>query len=99
MGVDHSTVAYNGVERNAGGILLTDETAPNHDNVITRNTVGDNAFDCGITLASHPPYPSTVPKPFGAFHNTISENNSFLTPLELRAAERELACSHPLLAT
>ena len=32
MGVDHSTVADNVVERNAGGILVTDETAANHDN-------------------------------------------------------------------
>jgi len=53
--VHHSTVANNIVNHNAGGILLTDETGPNHDNVITSNEVTENGFDCGITLASHRP--------------------------------------------
>jgi nitrous oxidase accessory protein NosD len=78
IGVDHSTVANNLVEHNAGGILVSDETAPNHDNAITRNSVKDNAYDCGITVASHKAYvkSGTPPLAFGIFHNTISENDS-----------------------
>ena len=79
MGVDHSIISGNQVEKNAGGILVTDETAATHDNAITRNTVQNNDLDCGITLASHPPYVKSgpTPAPFGVFHNTISENDSF----------------------
>lgn len=51
--VTHSTVSNNLVDHNAGGILVSDDTGPNHDNFITGNTVQDNPFDCGITLASH----------------------------------------------
>jgi hypothetical protein len=78
MGVDHSTVADNLVERNSGGILVSDETAPNHDNAITHNLVRDNAFDCGITLASHGAYvkTGTAPLAFGMYHNTVSGNES-----------------------
>lgn len=78
MGVDHSIVAFNLVEDNSGGILVSDETAPNHDNVITKNTVQNNAYDCGITLASHAAYvrSGTPPLAFGVSHNTISDNDS-----------------------
>jgi hypothetical protein len=78
MGVDHSVVAGNFVHHNAGGILISDETAANHDNVITRNTVQDNAYDCGITLASHGAYAKSgpTPQPFGIYHNTVSDNDS-----------------------
>lgn len=75
MGVDHSTVSANQVQSNSGGILLTDETAPNHDNLITGNTVVDNPYDCGITLASHPQAaPLTAPQ--GVYHITVSGNTS-----------------------
>jgi hypothetical protein len=53
-GVDNAQVSNNDVEHNAGGILLTDEAAATHDNVIANNRVLDNHTDCGITLASHP---------------------------------------------
>ena len=78
MGVDHSTISENTVEDNSGGILISDETAPNHDNVITKNMVRDNAYDCGITMASHSAYvkTGTAPLAFGISHNTISENVS-----------------------
>jgi nitrous oxidase accessory protein NosD len=78
MGVDHSTVADNLVEHNSGGILISDETAVNHDNAITHNVVQDNAYDCGITLASHGAYvkSGTPPLAFGIYHNTISDNES-----------------------
>ena len=78
-GVDHSTVANNTSENNSGGILLSDDTGPTNANVIQGNEVQDNPFDCGITLASHPPAAITgspLPSPFGVFDNTIANNES-----------------------
>ncbi len=76
-GVDHSIIANNLVENNSGGILLSDDTGATHDNLIMGNTVQNNPFDCGITLASHtlfgPPGPPTAA---GVFHNTINGNVS-----------------------
>jgi parallel beta-helix repeat protein len=77
-GVDHATVRDNVSTENSGGILLSDDTGATHDNLITGNSVRNNPFDCGITLASHPPASiagSTIP--LGVFHNVISENESF----------------------
>src|SRR6266853_99919 len=77
--VHHSTVANNQVDHNAGGILMTDETGPNHDNLITGNVVTENGYDCGITLASHraaPGYGGTSRTPYGVFHNTVANNES-----------------------
>ncbi len=75
-GVDHSVVAKNLVENNAGGILLSDDTGKTHDNFVTDNVVQHNAFDCGITLASHNiPALYTPPEP-GVFANRIIGNNS-----------------------
>jgi parallel beta-helix repeat protein len=68
--VDHSIIEQNLVRRNSGGILISDDSGPTHDNVISGNTVEDNAFDCGITLASHNPA-----APNGVFHNTIVGND------------------------
>jgi parallel beta-helix repeat protein len=76
-GVDHSTVANNTITHNAGGILLSDDTGATHDNLITGNTTTNNPYDCGITLASHPPAQVTgATSPFGIYHNTISDNLS-----------------------
>jgi hypothetical protein len=68
-GVDHSIVASNIVEHNSGGVLISDDSGPTHDNAITGNTVRENAFDCGITLASHNPV-----APNGVYHNTVAAN-------------------------
>lgn len=68
-GVDHSLVANNLVQHNSGGILISDDSGPTHDNVISNNTVEDNPYDCGVTLASHNPR-----APNGVFHNTIQAN-------------------------
>jgi parallel beta-helix repeat protein len=68
-GVDHSTLAHNTVTRNAGGMLIADDTGATHDNLITGNHVVRNtALDCGITLPAH--------SLAGVFHNTISGNDS-----------------------
>lgn len=80
IAVDHSTLINNDSHGNAGGILLTDETGPTHDNLIEGNTVHDNPYDCGITLASHGPAPAPIvtgsPAPFGVFSNTVADNVS-----------------------
>ena len=87
MGADHSSVVNNEVENNSGGILITDETGTSHNNLISGNSVHDNPFDCGVTLASHGPATSVIPSaklPFGVFDNTISHNdvarNGFQVP-------------------
>ncbi|MGH7908107.1 MAG: hypothetical protein ACREP6_15900 [Candidatus Binataceae bacterium] len=55
-GVTSSVVERNSVHDNIGGILLSDETGPDHDNLVTNNNSSNNqefGGDCGITLASH----------------------------------------------
>lgn len=75
-GVDHSIIANNVVQNNAGGILVTDDSGATHDNVISGNLVSNNPYDCGITVAAH----GTT----GVYHNTISGNqvlnNGLKTP-------------------
>ena len=46
MAADHSSVVRNEVDDNSGGILITDETGTNHNNLISGNSVHDNPFDC-----------------------------------------------------
>src|SRR5437764_62542 len=79
--VHNSTVANNIVDHNAGGVLLTDETGPNRDNLIIGNQVTDNGYDCGITLASHRPptnlgFGSDPAVAFGVVRNTVAHNDS-----------------------
>ena len=76
IGVDHSVVANNTSQNNSGGILLSDETGATHHNLITKNLVRNNPFDCGITLASHRPAPGAGTDPFGIYNNTIAHNDS-----------------------
>ena len=85
MGVNHSILANNIVKNNAGGILISDETGPSHDNLIAGNTISNNPYDCGITLASHTPAASSgLTLPAGVYHNVISgnlsTNNGLLAP-------------------
>jgi hypothetical protein len=76
-GVHHSTIAENYVAHNAGGILLSDDTGATHHILVSGNTVLENPFDCGITLASHPPAMITgATSPLGVFNNTIAGNES-----------------------
>jgi parallel beta-helix repeat protein len=53
LSVANSTVIDNKSAGNSGGILLTDEFGPNHDNLIQGNLVQNNTKDCGITIPSH----------------------------------------------
>jgi parallel beta-helix repeat protein len=73
-GVTNSTVADNIVDRNTGGILVSDDTAPNHDNFITDNVVRDNPYDCSITLATHDLNPTQGMPPKGVYHITVKGN-------------------------
>ena len=79
LGADHNTISNNIVERNAGGILISDDTGAVHDNYISNNTVNNNPDDCGITLASHPAYNAQTP--YGVYHNTVSGNEAALNGL------------------
>jgi parallel beta-helix repeat protein len=79
MGVSNSIVSGNQLESNADGILISDETAESHDNLLIHNTVKDNQLECGIVLASHPPVDSAPPyyaPHFGIDHNTVADNIS-----------------------
>lgn len=77
MGTEHVSLVSNEVAYNSGGVLISDETGPNHDNLISNNNVHDNPFDCGITLASHGRATTVAPGlPFGVTDNTVSHNVS-----------------------
>lgn len=79
MGAVNTLVSNNTVTGNADGILISDETGESHNNVIVKNGVSNNARECGIVLASHPPVGSTPPN-YAAHHgvdnNTIWNNIS-----------------------
>ncbi len=82
-GVAFSTVTNNRIKRNAGGVLLTDETNANHNNLVSGNIAKDNSVqgvaDCGFTLPSHPPNGSPAnigDLSFGVFNDTVANNLS-----------------------
>lgn len=85
-GAAYSTVANNTISNNAGGILLSDDTGQTTHNLITGNVVTNNPFDCGITLASHPPGVAGATAPFGVTHNTIAANQSSKNGLGVHGA-------------
>jgi len=79
IGSSTSIVTGNYAAGNADGILISDETAASHDNLITGNTVVNNPLDCGIVLASHPPVGSSPPNfapHYGIAHNSVNGNVS-----------------------
>jgi nitrous oxidase accessory protein NosD len=67
LSVTHSRAVDNKVWGNSGGILLTDEFGPNHDNLVADNWVANNVADCGITIPSHV-------AGNGVYHNVIRDN-------------------------
>jgi len=73
-------VVGNTVSGNSGGILISDEAGPSTLNVIDRNTVVANLFDCGVTLAAHNPNVvsggKTHPAVGGVYGNVVSNNYS-----------------------
>jgi nitrous oxidase accessory protein NosD len=89
IGVDHSQIVRNESESNSGGILISDETGTSHNNLISGNSVHDNPYDCGITMASHGPATTVIPTAkvsFGVMNNTIVHNNSSRNGLQLPGA-------------
>jgi nitrous oxidase accessory protein NosD len=80
--VADSQVLLNEVSGNAGGILLTDEFGPTHNNLIAGNIVIANAYDCGITLPGHNlalnPVTHTFMPAFGGVYANVVRNNIVL---------------------
>jgi hypothetical protein len=79
LAVAFSSVSGNLVAHNSGGILLTDETGPTHNNVIANNDVTRNDDDCGITVPGHNPAAldssgKRQPKVAGVYRNLIVHN-------------------------
>lgn len=79
IGTSYSVVASNTVTGNADGLLISDETAASHHNLVINNNFTGNPLECGIVMGSHPPMGSTSP-PFaphyGIHDNTIAYNVS-----------------------
>ncbi|HEY2318774.1 MAG TPA: hypothetical protein VGH67_10765 [Solirubrobacteraceae bacterium] len=79
MGVYDSTVSGNYDSGNSGGVLITDEFGPTHDNLIAHNIIKDNLFDCGVTVPGHNPFAldasgNRQPSVAGDFRNVIADN-------------------------
>jgi hypothetical protein len=79
IAVAFSSVSGNHIARNSGGILLTDETGPTHNNLIENNNVTRNIDDCGITVPGHNPAAldssgKPQPKVAGVYRNLIVHN-------------------------
>ena len=89
VGTANSIVSGNLVTGNADGVLISDETAESHDNLLIHNTIKNNPLECGIVLASHPPSGKTSP-PFaphhGVNHNTVAENISTANGVKIGGA-------------
>jgi nitrous oxidase accessory protein NosD len=74
-----SRIWDNLIARNSGGVLMSDDVGPNHNNVIEDNVVTGNAADCGITVPGHNPgalNAAGVPQPkvAGVYDNVIRNN-------------------------
>jgi hypothetical protein len=79
MGVSDSKVSHNFISGNFGGVLLTDEFGPTHNNVIEHNVVTKNEFDCGVTAPGHNPLAldasgNRQPSKAGVYKNVIRLN-------------------------
>ncbi len=77
--VASSSVTFNTVTDNVGGILLTDEFGPTHDNLVAGNVITNNIYDCGVTLPSHnlgrDPVTGKLMPAFGGVYNNVVRNN------------------------
>jgi nitrous oxidase accessory protein NosD len=82
MSATDSIIANNRIIGNSGGVLVTDEIGPAHDNRIVGNYVAGNLFDCGITLPSHSASAldaagNRQPKVAGVYDNLVAGNRVF----------------------
>jgi hypothetical protein len=78
-GVANSSILHNFIAHNSGGILLTDDIGPTHDNLVDGNVVTDNVADCGITVPGHNGMALTAagvrqPSVAGVYRNAILNN-------------------------
>ena len=78
-GVAYSTIRDNFIAYNSGGVLLSDDVGPTHNNVVEDNIVTGNSSDCGITVPGHNPNAlnsAGVPQPSvaGVYANVIRGN-------------------------
>ncbi|HET6186756.1 MAG TPA: NosD domain-containing protein [Trebonia sp.] len=78
-GVAYSTIRDNFIADNSGGVLLSDDVGPTHNNVVEDNIVTGNTADCGITVPGHNPgalNSAGVPQPSvaGVYRNVIRDN-------------------------
>jgi parallel beta-helix repeat protein len=87
LSVARSSVVDNQSVGNSGGILLTDEFGPNHDNLVEGNYVEGNTRDCGITLPGHnlglnPKTDQPDPSFGGVYDNQIIDNQAIANGVE-----------------
>ncbi len=78
-GVAYSTIRGNFIANNSGGILLSDDIGPTHNNLIADNIVTGNTADCGITVPGHNPMALNAkgkpqPQVAGVYKNVIKNN-------------------------
>lgn len=102
MGVLYSSIVDNESNNNSGGILISDETGASRDNLISTNSVHDNPWDCGITMASHGPATSVIPSAkvsFGVIRNTVAHNSSMRNGLQLPGAGAGIGIFAPFPGT
>jgi nitrous oxidase accessory protein NosD len=79
IGVAYSSIKGNLIADNAGGVLLSDDTGPTHNNLVANNVVTGNATDCGITVPGHNPNALSAtgqrqPSVAGVYANVIRGN-------------------------
>jgi hypothetical protein len=77
--VAYSTIRGNFIAGNSGGVLLTDDVGPTHNNLIEGNIVTKNVADCGITVPGHNPHALSAagarqPSVAGVYDNVIKRN-------------------------
>ncbi len=77
--VAYSRIKGNYIADNSGGVLLSDDTGPTHNNVVADNLITENATDCGITLPGHNPQALNAagrpqPSVAGVYDNEIAGN-------------------------
>ena len=78
-GVAYSHITRNYIADNSGGVLLSDDTGPTHNNLVAKNIVTGNSSDCGITVPGHNPKALNAkgqpqPSVAGVFDNVIRGN-------------------------
>lgn len=79
VAVAYSTIKGNFIADNSGGVLLSDDTGPTHNNLVAYNVVTGNASDCGITVPGHNPNAVSAtgqpqPSVAGVYDNVIRGN-------------------------